>query len=99
MEAIYTKEFIYERGTKADRAVSILFKKNSLSYFQYGEFVVVEPVWDDENEIRTNYETGICSFGSIKANILVKDQFSQDQINRMIQNGFNTEDISIADHV
>ncbi len=99
MKASYSKEYLYVRGAKSYRALSILFKKTSSSYNEFGEFVVVEPIWDDENEVRVNSENGVNTYGQIKAKIIVEDQFSNEQLERMMEVGFDTDDICVADHV
>jgi len=95
----YSKEYLYEKGTKTGRPISILFKSFTASYNNFGEFVVVEPIWDDEFDIKENFTKGVHTYGQVKARIIMDDHFTKDQIDKMKQYGFHTEDVSIADHV
>ncbi len=98
-----SKEYLYELSIIKSHAIGITFIPDSLGCKIYGSNIVVDLDLDDsEFEILTkNYfsKPPINTYGKIRAKALVKDKLTNEQIERLNNEGFDTEDIFEIRHL
>ncbi len=97
----FSKEYLFDINKIKGHALGIFFIPTSNAYNTFGNYVTVDYLIDAEKEVlMKNYinKPPINSYGNIKAKALVTDNLSQEQIDLLVQKGFDTNEILSVQH-
>lgn len=103
MKKNFSKEYLFELDKIKNHAIGITFRAGSLSSKLYGSDIVIDLILDDSEfeSLTRNYlsKPTINTYGRLRANALVEDRLTEDQIERLKSEGFFTDDIFEISHL
>lgn len=93
----YSREYLFKKSILENHSIGVTFLPTTESYSYYGQNITIE-IFLDENEkqeLFNNYfsKPQINTEGRLKANLLVKTNLDEVQIERLITIGFHTNEI------
>jgi len=93
----FSIEYLFSLSVIKNRALTIIFITTSEAYNNYGANITVSLIFEDREleRVVSNYSSkpSINSYGTVKAEVLVKDDLSLEQIENLKTAGFSTSDI------
>jgi len=93
----FSREYLFKVSKVQNHAITISFIPTTDSYNEYGANVTIDLLLTDSEmeELLKNYSSNppINTSGQLRAKVLVKDNMTEDQINRLEEIGFHTNDI------
>ena len=98
----YSQEYIYSVSVIGNKAITIYFIPNSVSYIKFGRKITVDIIWDEGiiAEIAQNYSSKpvMRTSGMVKCKTMILDDLSLGQKKELGEYGFNTVDILFCDY-
>ena len=90
----FSREYFFEICKVKNHAITVSFIPTSEAYENYGSSLTIDILLDDDEmrELLTNYSAKppMQTQGIIKAKVLVKDNFTKEQITKAESIGFHT---------
>ena len=93
----FSREYLFKVSKIQNHAITISFIPTTVSYNDYGASVTVDLLLNDSEieELLKNYSANppINSSGQLRAKALVKDKLNENQLSRLENVGFHTNEI------
>lgn len=93
----FSREYLFKVSKIQNHAITIIFIPTTESFNEYGDNVTVDLLLDDSEfeELIKNYSSNppINTSGQLRAKVLVKDKLTEQQISRLENIGFHTNEI------
>lgn len=93
----FSREYLFKVSKIQNHAITVTFIPTTESFNEYGANVTVDLLLDDSEfeELIKNYSsnTPINTSGQLRAKVLVKDKLTEQQISRLENIGFHTNEI------